>query len=366
MRNGGEAERKSQHRSRWWQRKSPICAVASVCRSQVVSHLYLSKVLSIKQSRLKFLQVGPELHVLFLVVFLVVEYFKYFISLASETYFETHVGFAGGTPVFRAFRFRGCRGLWWASHSFCPMFAHKFCLFFTFQNVPQTTCHASFHGNTSRLSSCIKHKVELSQWVLPEDLPCSRKAEQGGSMAHSYMRQWKAAFGNCVAVSLPFLCVFYIPKMIIVSVGSFECVFIFSHLAGWPTFRHLMIKYFCYNGKDNNIMDCPSCPTANFPPSFFNFLRFPPPAMVISFFRTEACDGFPNKICLSWRVWVSFSLSSFLSLKWKLCCAELGCRLWRRPLKKKKHDDSSVHTFCFVVIVAITSVEVWKHQNAYC
>lgn len=155
---------------------------SNLCCGLCLCHLYLSKALSINQTRLKFLQVGPDLRILFLVV----EYFKYFISLASETYFETHVGFAGGTPVFRAFRFRGCRGLWWTSHSFCPMFAHKFCLFFTFQNVPQTTGHPSFHGNTSRLSSCIQHKVELSQWVLPEDPPCSRKAEQGGSMAHSY------------------------------------------------------------------------------------------------------------------------------------------------------------------------------------
>ena len=89
-------------------------------------------------------------------------YSNFRISLAIVTYLETQACFTGGSPFLRTFGFRSCCGLRRARYSFCPVFAHKFCLFFTFQNIPQAPCNPSFHGNTAWFSPCVEHIKQSS------------------------------------------------------------------------------------------------------------------------------------------------------------------------------------------------------------
>lgn len=73
-----------------------------------------------------------------------------------DTYFEAQACFTGGTPILWTF---GVRGWLWALVGEWLLLpskvAHKFCLFFTSQDIPQAPCNPSLHGNTPSFPSCV-------------------------------------------------------------------------------------------------------------------------------------------------------------------------------------------------------------------
>lgn len=113
----------------------------------------------------------------------------------------------------------------------------------------------------------VKQKVEFSQWVAGwrSAIAHKRQPTWQDTVAHSLHVKMKCGIWKVGYHILPFICVVYIPNMLI-RIGSFDNILYFPHQAEWSTFRHLMIKYFYYNGKDNSIMDFPSCPSAGLPP----------------------------------------------------------------------------------------------------
>lgn len=116
------------------------------------------------------------------------------------------------------------------------------------------------------------------------------QSKQRDSVAHPLHVRIKCSIWKVGYHILPFICVVYTPNTIIISIGSFDNILYFLHLAGWSTFRHL-ISYFSCNCKDNSLMDFLSCPSAGLPPFPFYYLcdsSYPPWSTSVS--RTKAFD----------------------------------------------------------------------------